>query len=150
MKLLTSAELVGIFAVVFSLALVAYELRQNTEAVRVANHQALVAMDIEKNAWLRDQDFAATYVLARKDFEKLTPVQSRQYLTFIADTFNTWEFAHITYSSGAMEENIWKGWDGFYRSELATEAGRKFWKDGGHNFSPEFRTYVDSLVQHLE
>ena len=150
MKLSTPVEVIGIIAVVFSLALVAYELRQNTEAVRVANHQALVAMDLEKNAWLRDQDFATIYVLAREDFEKLTPVQSRQYLTFVADTFNAWEFAHITYSSGAMEENIWNGWDGFYRSELATEAGRKFWKDGGHNFSLEFRTYVDSLVQYLE
>ena len=105
MKLSTSAEVFGIIAVVLSLGFVAYELRQNTEAVRVANHQALVAMDMEKNAWLRDQDFAATYVLARQDFEKLTPVQSRQYLTFVADTFNTWEFAFITRKNGMMEAN---------------------------------------------
>lgn len=56
-----------------------------------------------------------------------------------------WGFAHITYSNGAMEENIWNGWDGFYRNELATEAERKFWSDQGANFSPAFRTYVDSL-----
>jgi hypothetical protein len=150
MKLSTSAEVIGVIAVVLSLIFVAYELRQNTEAVRVANHQALVAMDIEKNAWLRDRDFAATHVLAREDLQSLTPAQSRQYLTFLADTFNAWEFAHITYSSGAMSENIWNGWDGFYRSEFATEGGRKFWKDGGHNFSSEFRAYVDSLVRDLE
>jgi hypothetical protein len=150
MKLSTWVEVIGVIAVVFSLALVAYELRQNTEAVQVANHQALVAMDLEKNSWLRDPEFAAIYVVAREDFEKLTPVQSQQYLTFVADTFNAWEFAHITYSSGAMDENIWNGWDGFYRTELATEAGRRFWKDGGHNFSPEFRTFVDSLIRDLE
>jgi len=63
-------------------------------------------MDMEKNAWLRDSAFVETYVLVRSDFDKLTPIQSRQYLTFIADTFNAWEFAHITYSNGAIAENI--------------------------------------------
>ena len=149
MKLSTWAEIAGIIAVVVSLAFVAFELRQNTDAVRVANHQALVAMDMEKNAWLRDPDFAEAYVLARSEFEKLTPIQSRQYLTFVADTFNAWEFAHITYSNGAMAENIWNGWDGFYRSELATEGGQIFWNDQGSNFSTAFRAYVDSIGDSL-
>ena len=147
MKLSAWAEAFGIIAVVLSLAFVAYELRQNTQAVQVANHQSLVAMDMEKNSWLRDRDFAAVYVLAREDFEALTPVQSTQYLTFIADTFNTWEFAHITYSEGAMGENVWSGFDGFYRTELATEGGQWFWRDGGTEFSPAFRAYIDSLIQ---
>ena len=81
-------------------------------------------MDIEKNSWLRDQDFAAIYVLAREDFSSLTPVQSRRFLAFVADTFSTWEFAHIIFSNSAVEENIWNGWDGYYRSKLATKAGR--------------------------
>ena len=65
--------------------------RQITEAVRVANHQA----------------------------RSLTPVQSRQYLTFLADTFNSWEFAI---------------------------GGRSCWNDQGPNLSPAFRSYVDSVV----
>ncbi len=146
MKLSLWGELVGIVAVVVSVGFVAYELRQNTEAVRVANHQALVAMDLEKNAWLRDPEFAETYVRARSDFGALSPVQVRQYMTFIADTFNAWEFAHITYVDGAMTENIWLGWDGFYRSELATAGGRIFWTDQRPNYSPAFRAYVDSIV----
>ena len=147
MKLSTWAESFGIIAVALSLAFVAYELRQNTKAVQVANHQSLVAMDMEKNSWLRDRDFAAIYVLANEDFEALTPVQSLQHMTFIADTFNTWEFAHITYSEGAMRKNIWSGFDGFYRTVLTTEAGQLFWKDGGTEFSPPFRAYIDSLNQ---
>ncbi len=106
-------------------------------------------MDMEKNAWLRDPDFAGAYVRARSDFENLTPIQSRQYLTFIADTFNAWDFAHLTYSSGAMAETIWSGWDGFYRSELRTIGGRSFWRVSGPNFSPAFRAYVDSIVATL-
>lgn len=146
MKLSWWAEVIGTVAVVVSLGFVAYELRQNTEAVRIANHQSLVAMDIDKNEWLRDADFASIYVLARTDFEKLTPVQARQYRTYIADTFNAWEFAHITHTSGAMSDTIWAGWDGYYRSELATDGGRVFWRQSGQNFSPDLRAYVDSIV----
>jgi hypothetical protein len=109
MKLSTWVEVIGVIAVVFSLALVAYELRQNTEAVQVANHQALVAMDLEKNSWLRDPEFAAIYVVAREDFEKLTPVQSQQYLTFVADTFNAWEY-HLFKWCDRRKHLEWLGW----------------------------------------
>ena len=140
------AEIVGAIGVVISLIYVGIGVRQNTEAVRVANHQALVAMDMEKNAWFRNADFAATYVLAQDGIEKLSPVQLRQYSTFVADTLNAWEFAYITHKNGAMDENIWKGWDGFYRSELATRPFQWFWHGNRLTFSPEFRMYVDSQL----
>ena len=140
------AEIVGAIAVVVSLVYVGVGIRQNTEVVQVANHQALVAMDMEKNASLRDQEFAAIYVLAREDYEQLSKFQRSQYESFIADTLNMWEFAYITYSNDAMDETIWTGWDGFYRTELSAEPFQKFWDGGRENFSPKFRTYVDSIL----
>jgi len=43
------AEIVGAVAVVVSLIYVGVSVRQNTDAILVANHQAIVAMDIERN-----------------------------------------------------------------------------------------------------
>ena len=141
------AEIIGAIAVVVSLVYVGVGIRKNTEAVQVTNHQALVVMDMQKSASLRDSEFASIYVLARDDYKKLTAVEKEQYQSFIADTMNTWEFAYITYSNGAMDETIWNGWDGFYRSELSTIPFRQFWEVGGHNFSPKFRVYVDSILK---
>jgi hypothetical protein len=143
------AEIIGAVGVVISLIYVGVGVRQNTEAIHVANHQALVAMDMDKNAWLRDPEFAAVFVNAREDFNELSPVQSLQYLTFAADTFNAWEFAFITHSSGAMSDTIWNGWDGFYRSELQTDAFRRFWEKSGKGFSPDFRAYVNSVLSDM-
>ena len=140
------AEIVGAIAVVISLIYVGVGVRQNTEAVQVANHQAIVAMDISKNSWLRDPQFAAAHALAREDFEKVTPEQLSQLRAFMADQVNIWEFAFITHSNGAMSDNIWEGFDSFYRTEIQSKLGRWFWDRGGANFSPQFADYVNSII----
>lgn len=138
------AEIVGAAAVVVSLIYVGVSVRQNTAAILVTNHQALVAMDIERNSWYRDPVFAATYEQGLTDYTQLTPVQLRQFRTFIADTFNMWEYAFITRSRGMMDETIWAGWDAYYRNELKKESYQWFWDTAKDGFSEEFRAYVDS------
>ena len=119
-----ASEIVGAFAVVLSLIYVGLGVRQNTNAISVANHQAIVAMDIDRNSWFRDPEYAAVYELALDDINQLSPAQLRQFQTFVADTFNTWEFAFITRKNEMMEANIWDGWDGYYRNELNKESYR--------------------------
>ncbi len=140
------AEIVGAVAVVVSLIYVGLGVRQNTDAIQVANHQAIVAMDMEKNSWLRDSEFSATLLNARQDIGSLSPAELEQVSTFSADTFNAWEFAFLTYNSGAVEEFIWRGWDGFYRSMLQEDPYRWFWKGSGENFSPDFNSYIESII----
>ena len=143
-KYASLAEIIGAVGVVVSLIYVGVGVRQNTEALQVANHQALVAMDLEKNAWLRDPAFAATYTQATEDLAPLTPTQLLQLRTFIADAMNAWEFAFITHRRGAMDDNIWTGWDGYNRSLMPTKPFFWFWRENGPTFSPEFSAYVDS------
>lgn len=143
------AEIVGAIAVVISLIYVGVGVRQNTDAIQVANHQALVAMDMEKNSWIRDPKFAAIFESARLDMEGLSPAELLQVSTFLADTFNAWEFAFITHNNGAMDDNIWNGWNGFYRSEFATEAYQYFWREQGFGFSPAFVSYLDSILAEM-
>lgn len=144
------SEIVGALAVVMSLIYVGVGVRQNTEALQVANHQRLVAMEVEKNAWLRNPDFAAAYVLAFDGFDKLSPVQKTQYEMFIADTLTAWEFAFITHEKDALEDDIWDGWDRYYRSEVEAEPFRRFWRKYGFTFSPAFKSYVDSVLKDAE
>lgn len=141
------AEIIGAIAVVVSLVYVGAGVRQNTDAIQVANHQAIVALDMEKNTWLRDPKFVAIYENAKQDVGSLSPVELTQVMTFVADTFNAWEFAYITYNNGAIEDTIWNGWDGFYRSVLREEKPYQwFWDDGGENFSPDFNAYIESII----
>lgn len=140
------AEIAGAIAVVVSLVYVGLSVNQNTNAIMVANHQALVALDQDTNGWLRDSAFAEVFVNATKDIDQLSPAQSHQYFTFVADKLNAWEFAYITYESGMMEDTIWKGWDRYYRSLIGTKSNQGFWESGKAEFSPAFVSYVDSVL----
>lgn len=144
------AEVIGAIAVVISLIYVGASVNQNTNAIMVANHHALVAMDQDTNGWFRDSEFAATFEIAMEDAGTLSPVQSRQFRTFLADKFNAWEFAFLTHNSGMMEDNIWDGWDGYYRSELEQKGHQWYWAAGKEGYSPAFRMYVDSILAEIE
>ena len=144
------AEIVGAVSVVISLIYVGLSVNQNTNAIMVANHQALVAMDQDTNAWIRSPEFAAIYETATEDVSRLTPVQSLQYFTFVADKFNAWEFAFITHNDEMMEENIWDGYDSYYRSLLGQKSVRFWWNTGRVTFSPAFTAYVDSILAETE
>jgi hypothetical protein len=110
-----AAEIVGAIAVVISLIYVGTSVNQNTDAILVANHQALVAMDQNTNSWFRDS-----------------------------------EFAFRTHRSGMMEDDIWEGWDAYYRSQLEEKGYQWFWNTAREGFSPAFRVYVDSILAEIE
>ena len=145
-----AAEIVGAIAVVISLIYVGTSVKQNTDAILVANHHALVAMDQDTNSWYRDSEFAAIVESAEEDVSKLSPVQSRQYGVFLADKFNAWEFAFFTDNSGSMADNIWEGWDAYYRLRLEDGGYQWFWSTAKQGFSPAFREYVDSILAEIE
>ncbi len=145
-----AAEIIGAIAIVISLIYVGLSVNQNTNAVMVANHQALIAMDQNTNGWFRDPEFAATFENAMEDASELSPVQLLQYHIFLADKFNAWEFAFLTHDNGMMEDNIWEGWDAHYRSLLERPGGRRYWTQSKQGFSPAFGSYLDSILAEIE
>ena len=145
-----AAEIIGAVAVVISLIYVGVSVNQNTNAVQVANHQALVALDQETSNWFRDADFAAAFEAAKMDVNKLSAVQRAQVGSYIAGKMNAWEFAFLTHENGMMEDNIWEGWDGHYRTVLEQSGGRWFWSAERGSFSSAFRVYVDSIVSEIK
>ena len=141
-----AAEIIGAIAVVISLIYVGVSVNQNTNAVMVANHQALVAMDQITTDWFKDPDFAAAHLVSLEGIDKLSPVQRAQVGSYIAGKFNAWEFAFLTHENEMMEDNIWQGWNAHYVSVLKNPGGQWFWSGERGSFSPSFVLYVNSLL----
>jgi hypothetical protein len=141
------AEIIGAIAVIISLAYVGIGVRQNTHAISASNHQMLVSMDIDKNDWFKDPEFAALYVKAMQDIDQLSPTQQLQFGVFVSTIFNTWEMIFFSFKNGLMDDNVWEGWNAFYRSELAkNKSYALWWNNNKQGFSSEFRSYVDATA----
>jgi hypothetical protein len=49
-----------------------------------------------------------------------------------------------------MADNIWDGWDGYYRSLLEQHLVRSFWANAAGGFSADFGAYVDSIAAQMQ
>lgn len=145
-KLALIAEIIGGVAVVVSLLYVGIGIRQNTDAIMVANHQNILAMDIEKNSWLRDPNFAELYDSALSDEEELSGPRKWQFRAFVADLVNIWENIYITHQKGLIDTAIWEGYDSFYGSQIRLPAYRRIWEEGRDGWSGDFAKHVDAAL----
>ena len=145
------AEIIGAIAVVISLIYVGSGIRQNTSAIQVTNHQSSIALGMELGAWMRDAEFAETYELALRDFSQLTTVQKLQFDSYVGNELNIWEFGFYTHYSGMMSDEIWSGWDRWFRSEINQESFRTLWLASKRvGYGEDFRIYVDSTIINAE
>jgi hypothetical protein len=143
-KLRDSLELVGIVAVILSLALVAYEIRQNTNAVESAVIQSLIESSVDatmvlaENGELRDSYFAAVE-------GEMTENQRRQMYVYIAAALRIHQNRFEQVKLGMIDLELalsLGGRGGTYRLPYFAEA----WEELSPNFPPDFREYVNQNV----
>jgi hypothetical protein len=130
--------------VLLGIALVAYELHQNSQATIGDTQQNLLNMLHERDDWLLDQNFAATVVKAENE-EELSSLEQRQYAEWVYGKFNICEHVFDRYKAGLMSSETWQGWDGGCRSFMEVQASRDVWSDRKSWYAPEFVSYYDEV-----
>jgi hypothetical protein len=141
------AKIIGAMAVVISLVYVGAGVRQNTDAIMSTNHQNILAMDINKNAWFRDPEFAALYESGLKDIDTLSAPQMPQFRTFVSDQFNIWEYTYISHEKGLMDDDIWKGYDKFYSSQLRLPSYQMIWEKNKDGWTGGFARHAEAVLE---
>ena len=145
-KLALIAEIIGALAVVVSLIYVGVSIRQNTDAITAANHQNLLSMDIEKNAWFRDREFAELYVSALANIDGLSAAELRQFRTYVSDQINIWENLYVAHQTGLINDTIWEGYNQFYTGQMKLPAYRFIWEQYKDGWTGDFAMHVESAL----
>lgn len=124
-------ELIGIVAVIVSLLILGYEIRQNTDtsaaqAVFELNESARQTLFQEAT----DPDLASLISKAEKDFEDLS--ERERYM------YGRWVFAHVN-----LFESAWR----YSRRGVISDAEMKGWKTAfcGYMARASFRQVVQSV-----
>lgn len=138
------SQIVGGFAVVVSLAYVAYELRQNTVARETGARQQFGALDLAYLSASLDPAVVARALAKQEQGEQLSSLEFSQLRHRQHVNFRVFENAHYQYKRGALDEGEWTRYREIIRVVLCNdEAAKAMWRDFW--FAAEFRAVVDEI-----
>ncbi len=132
------AEIVASIAVIFSLFIVILEIRNNTQAVKIASYDSLVAATSEwtiLNA--TDNEVSEmNFIVLTEGNDSLTPRQRRIRTDMNVALYQIYERAYIQWAAGNLEESQWER----FRGQICVARPPAFYE----HVAPRLETRVSS------
>ena len=133
-------EIVGIGAIVASLVLVAYELRQSTAvSTAQATYQVNSGIDASYRARAQDPVLAQLVIDGHANTESLTDLERNQFAAWLRADMNNIESVWFYYINGLILEKDFGGYRAAACSRVTTNGGRPYWEDEEKYFASGFR-----------
>ena len=137
-------EFVGFAAIVASLVLVAFELRQSTAvSTAQATFQINTAFDNSYRARVQDPVLAQLIKDGHANPESLTELERDQFAAWLRADMNIAESAWFYYDKGLIPEGDFDGFKAGMCSRVITNGGRRYWDDEGKYFTARFRESIE-------
>jgi hypothetical protein len=141
-------EIVGAAAVVISLVYLAVQVRQNTRSARAASFHAVTDSFNQLNSLLaHDESLARIFQVGLQGLGQLDPVQRTRFEFFVLAASRIFETLFYQSRQGIGEKALWKAEEATMRSLLSNPGIREWWKSNPFRFTPEFRAYVERLIE---
>lgn len=139
--------LVANVAVVAGIFFLAYEIRQNSEAVRLNTAQSMGAEQAELNRGLVTTEIAEIFVqLKDSGYDSLTPVQQVQLLGFDNTFLSVQQNLYYQYRAGSLDEKLWAARHRAIVSAFRQGNLARHWKNRSFAFDEDFQAYIDTMV----
>ncbi len=141
------SELVAALAVVASLAIVAYEVRQNTTAIQSAAAQAVNENFADwYTAVQGDRELLALSMKGMKDYKGLEAVDKAQFIALHMPLILNSQNAFYHWRDGSLSPELWKGWEFVVSIFFTASGGKEFWAERGWLFGSDYQEYVEQVL----
>lgn len=133
---------------VVSLAWVAFQIRQNTRALRSENYaRALDRVAAFQSRLSADPGFTAVFRQGTVDPTALTPDQRLQFTWAFYEMFGAFEFMFHQAESGALPDEVWARWSETMAWWLSLPGVAAWWRARPAPFSAGFSAFVESRLR---
>ena len=138
-------ETLGAVGVIVTLAYLAFQLRQNTKALRLNAEFAAAQEHIHNSVDLAGT--AVPYVVFRgfEDPSQLTPEESAQFLFWLNGSTRMYQHQHLMYLEGNLSEASWSSTEQLMRGFVQTKGWQDYWAVRSNTYSSTFRAFIDQL-----
>lgn len=128
---------------VVTLVYLAYQVRQNTNALRAASRQEVVA-GMRQHVALRLAHPSGAYVAGLRRFPDLPEEEREEFSMLIGDLALFMQGAFALHESGTLDDETWRAYLDFFASALATPGGAAWWELIGRPI------YVNRMVKAVD
>ena len=134
-------------AILVSLIFVAWQLRQNTEAVRASSSQA---HEVELHDVLRpiieNDDVAELFRIGfERGLRALSDNQRVRYMVIMSGISRYYQASWLRWHRGRLDKAQWHSVESNFRDLFPHAGFQEYWRVRQNWYSPEFRAWVDSL-----
>ena len=141
------SQTLGSAAVVASLIFVGFQIRQNTKATRAESHHAVSeALNQVNLLWARNGDAARIWLSGTNDRRSLTPQDQWRFDSMMRAYLHVCETMHTQAALGAGDSGIVVAEANGIKTVFSSAGVREWWEENPFGFSPEFRQYVERLI----
>jgi hypothetical protein len=137
-------QIIGALAVVISLIYVAFQIRQNTNAIRSATAQTvhehfanwyhLIAADAE---------LAQIAANGLRDYALLSEKEKVRFVATFMSFLSYSQNAFLKWREGLLKPALWLGWEQVMMNLFGAPGGKALWKERSYLFGEEFRRYIE-------
>jgi len=142
------AELVGALGVILSLVYLAFQIRQNTNAMRGAAHESHISRVTNVTLGIGTNP-QASELIARgsRDFGSLSHTERAQYRHPMGALLIGAEATLYQFKRGNLEEEIWERSRATFQSVVPFPGFHDYWVNARDNFTPGFQAVVDAEIE---
>lgn len=137
-------QVIGAIAVVISLIYVAYQIRQNTSAVRAATAQSVHEHFANwYNSFACDPSLPQIALKGLKDYGSLADADKARFVATFMAFLSYSQNAFLKWRQGLLEPSLWLGWEQVIMNLVCSPGGKGLWKERSYLFGEEFRRHVE-------
>lgn len=148
MTLQETLQILGGIGVIASITYAAFQIRNNTRAVRATAFQQISgSISSQLDELARNADLCSLMLRGGDDFEALDRLEKARFRFHVMSHMSRVENAFMQHRIGTLKDDHWTGIRNGMISSLEAPGRRVAWALIRNRLNPDFRAHVDKIVE---
>lgn len=139
------AESLGAVGVILTLGYLAFQLRQNTQALKLNAEQQAVQENINLTLETATSDLPEIIIRGSSDLTQLNEEEMAKFGFWANGAIRAWQHQHQLFTQGNLSAESWESSENMIKTFFGTPGFRQYWSARNSTFTQSFRTFMNDL-----
>lgn len=135
-------ETLGAIGVIITLIYLAFQLRQNTLALKLNAEFAAAQEHVHNSVGVSGTSVPYIIIRGFEDPTQLSPEESAQFLFWMNGSMRMYQHQHLMFDEGNLSPESWSSTENLLKGFVQTEGFQSYWASRRNTYSPKFQEFV--------